>query len=138
MKHALMTAGILSIALGLFHIPRIWGKVFPHWNAEINGLSLLNRKLIQTVLIALCFSLIALGSVTLSLAGNAPYDEVQTWFLFFCFLFWLWRTAWQMIYFPYRRLNPGSRLLLLHGTLVVFIANTVAYAMPVIARFVER
>lgn len=135
MHYGLLFAGFSSIALGLFHIPRIWGTVFPHWSTEINGVSLLTRKLINTVLIALGFTLVILGSATLFLVvEKTEFSKFQVWFLFSCFIFWLWRMVWQIIYFPYRKLNPDLRLLSLHIFLIlVFLVNAIAYLAPVIA-----
>ena len=138
-KYGLMCAGFFSIALGLFHIPHIWATVFPQWDAEIDGLSLLSRKLINTLLIALCLALGALGLTTSLLAGdNSHFDRLQVWFFFLCFLFWFWRTVWQILYFPYRKLNVGPRLLSLHiALIVIFVTNTMAYLAPVIAALIE-
>jgi hypothetical protein len=137
-QYGLIFAGLSSIALGVFHIPRIWGTVFPQWNTEINGISLLSRKLINTVLMALCLTVVILGSITLFIAvENSDFDRLQVRFLFFCFLFWLWRTIWQILYFPYRKLKPGPKLLSLHIVMIIiFVANTMAYLVPIIATFV--
>lgn len=134
MHYGLLFAGFSSIALGLFHIPRIWGTVFPHWSTEINGISLLSRKLINTVLVALCLTLIILGFSTLLLIKENPaYGSIRVWFLFFCFIFWAWRLVWQIMYFPYRKLNPGRQLLILHIVLIaIFLANTFAYLASII------
>jgi hypothetical protein len=120
--------------LGIFHIPQIWGTVFPQWNTEINGISLLSRKLINTVLVALGLTLVILGSATLLLIKeNPPYSAIRVWFLFFCFIFWAWRLVWQIMYFPYRKLNPSRQLLILHIVLIaIFLANTFAYLAPII------
>jgi hypothetical protein len=98
-QYGLLFAGFSSIALGVFHIHQIWGTVFTQWNTEINGLSLLSRKLINTVLVALCLSVVVLGSATLFMAIRQPdFNIIQVWFYFFCFIFWLWRAVWQIIY----------------------------------------
>jgi hypothetical protein len=137
--YGLLFAGVSSIALGIFHIPRIWGIVFVTWHAEINSLSLLNRKLVNTVFIAFCLALVALGTLTLFLAGSDfKFDRFQVWFLALCLLFWVWRLIWQILYFPYRKLKPGPRLLFLHIALIVtFAVNAIAYAVPVFAAFID-
>lgn len=137
--YGLVFAGVSSIALGIFHIPRIWGVVFTTWHAEIDSMSGLSRKLVNTVFIALCLALVALGALTLFLAGSdLQFDRFQVWFLALCLLFWVWRLIWQVMYFPYRKLKPGARLLSLHIALVViFAVNTIAYAVPVFATFIE-
>lgn len=139
MMYGLVFAGVSSIVLGIFHLPRIWGIVFTTWHAEINSLSLLNRKLVNTVFIALCFALVALGTLTLFLVGSDfQFDRFQVWFLALCLLFWIWRLIWQIFYFPYRKLKPGSRLLSLHIALIVsFAVNTIAYAAPVFSAFID-
>ena len=133
--YGLVFAGVTSIALGIFHIPRVWGAVFTTWHAEINNLSLLNRKLVNTVLVAFCLALVALGTLTLFLAGSdLQFDRFQIWFLVLCLLFWVWRLIWQILYFSYRKLKPGPRLLSLHIALIfIFAVNAIAYAVPVIA-----
>jgi hypothetical protein len=46
--------------------------------------------------------------------------------------------VWQLLYFPYRKLKPGPRLLSLHIALIVtFLVNTIAYAVPVFAAFID-
>lgn len=139
MMYGLMFAGISSIVLGIFHIPGIWGIVFTTWHAEINSLSLLNRKLVNTVFIALCLALVALGALTLFLVGSdVQFDRFQVSFLVLCLLFWVWRLIWQILYFPYRKLKPGSRLLSLHIALIaIFAVNAIAYAVPVFAAFMN-
>ncbi|MFH0934556.1 MAG: hypothetical protein V1879_05065 [Pseudomonadota bacterium] len=131
--YGLLFAGVSSILLGIFHLPRIWGMVFTTWHAEIDSLSPLNRKLVNTVFIALCFALLAFGTLTLLLAGgDSRSDGFRIWFLALCLLFWIWRLIWQFVYFPYRKLKPGSRLLSLHvGLIVIFAVDVVAYAVPV-------
>ena len=140
MMYGLMFAGISSIMLGIFHIPRIWGIVFTTWHAEINSLSLLNRKLVNTVFIAFCLALVALGTLTLFLVGSDfQFDRFQVWFLALCLLFWVWRLIWQILYFPYRTLKPGPQLLSFHIALIVtFAVNAIAYAAPVFAAFVNN
>lgn len=135
MQYGLIFAGLSSLLLGIFHIPLIWGTVFPRWNTEINGTSLLSRKLINTVLVALGLTLAFLGSATLFLIKDTPENNtIRVWFLFSCSLFWLWRTIWQILYFPYRKLNPGPKLLFLHiGMIVIFVVNTLAYLVPIVA-----
>ncbi len=135
MQYGLIFAGLSSIALGIFHVPQIWGTVFPHWNAEINGISLLSRKLINTVLVALGITLIILGSTTLLLTTETPACKTfRVWFLFACFIFWAWRLGWQIMYFPYLKLNPSRQLLFLHIILItIFLANAFAYLAPIIA-----
>jgi hypothetical protein len=137
--YGLVFAGVSSIALGIFHIPRIWGIVFTTWHAEINSLSNLNRKLVNTVFFAFCLALVALGTLTLFLVGNdSQLYRFQAWFLALCLLFWIWRLIWQILYFPYRKLKPGSRLLTLHIALIVtFAVNVVAYGVPVFAAFMN-
>ena len=136
-QYGLMFAGVSSIALGIFHVPQIWGAVFSTWHTEINGLNLLNRKLVNTVLVAFSLALVALGTLTLLLAGSDfPFDRFQVWFLALCLFFWVWRLVWQILYFPYRKLKPGLPLLSLHIVLIVtFAVNAIAYALPVYAAF---
>ncbi len=139
MKYGLLCAGFFSIALGLFHIPRIWTTVFTQWGAEMNGLSPLSHKLINTILVALFLLGVALGLMTFVIAwDNLHSDGPQVWFLFFCFLFWLWRTIWQILYFPIRKLKPGPWLSSLHMALIViFVINTAAYLTSVMAVLME-
>jgi hypothetical protein len=139
MMYGLVFAGASSIMLGIFHMPRVWGIVFTMWHAEINSLSLLNRKLVNTVFVAFCLALVALGTLTLFLVGSdSQFDKFQVWFLALCLLFWVWRLIWQILYFPYRKLRPEPRLLSLDIALIVtFAVNTVAYAVPVFAAFLN-
>lgn len=137
MQYGLMFAALSSIALGIFHMPPVWARVFSHWSSEVDSLSLLTRKLINTVLVALGIVLLILGSLTLLFIKETPSNVViRVWFLLCCFVFWLWRVSWQIAYFPYGKLNPGFSLLLFHvGLIIVFAINTVVYLVPVIASF---
>jgi hypothetical protein len=128
----LLLAGVFSIALGILHIPGIWEIAFPQWHAEIGSLSLLHRKLVNTVLVALCLAAVAFGLTTLLLAGSYPqFDSFQVWFLFFCFLFWLWRLLWQIFYFRYGEMKQWQHI----TVIVMFAVNTIAYVAPVFAAF---
>jgi hypothetical protein len=95
--------------------------------------------LVNTVFIAFCRALVALGTLTLFLAGSdLKFDRFQVWFLALCLLFWVWRLIWQILYFPYRKLKPGPRLLTFHIALIVtFAVNAIAYAVPVFAAFID-
>lgn len=139
MQYVLMCAGVFTIAVGIFHIPFIWAKAFAQWDAEMNALSPLSRKLINTVLVALCLAAVIIGLTTFLLAaGSSHFDRIQVWFFFFCFLFWLWRTVWQILYLPVRRRKEGSGLLLFRIALfVIFVINTAAYLAPVAATLIE-
>lgn len=127
-------AGISSVALGIFHFPPVWQMVFTRWSHEINNLSLLSRKLINTLLIALALALLILGFATLiyaekTLIGTSSYF----WFWVLCCLFWFWRLLWQLMYFPIAKLNLDSRLKFLNAVLIViFIINFLAYLAPII------
>jgi hypothetical protein len=130
-------AALSSFALGLFHMPPVWTRVFSHWNTEMDSLSQLTQKLINTVLVAFGLALMILGSLTtLLFIETSAGGVIRAWFLLFCSVFWLWRTIWQVAYFPYRKLNPRRELLLFHvGLIVTFVINTVAYLVPAIAMF---
>lgn len=133
--YGLVFAGVTSILLGILHIPRVWGMVFTSWHAEVGGLSTLNRKLVDTILVALGLALATLGLLTLSLAGGEfRPGSFQVWFLALCSVFWIWRLIWQLSYFPIRKLKPGSRLLSLHLALVVvFAVNAAVYSVSAFA-----
>lgn len=140
MRFGLLVAGGFSLALGLLHLPRIWGAVFRQWNAELEAMSLLGRKLVTTVLVAFFLALIVLGMTTLSLAkGGEPLDgPFQLPFFAACCLFWIWRLVWQVLYFTPRVLNPARWMLVLHaGLIVIFAVNAASYSMPLLATLVR-
>lgn len=135
-ESGLLFGGISSIALGALHFPPIWGAVFTHWGDETGKLGLLHRKLINTVLVALALAVIIMGCMTLLLAKETGgLDAFRLYFLAFCALFWLWRTVWQIAYFPYGKLKPKPGLLVFHIALIlIFMLNTLVYSAPVLGR----
>jgi hypothetical protein len=137
MQYGLMFAGVSSIALGIFHIPRVWTACFPQWLPGINSLSLLNRKMVNTLLSALGMTLAVLGSATLiSLTQKPEANGFQMWFYLLCLALWVWRLVWQILYFPYRKINPIPQISALHVALIiVFLLNSVAYFAPLVAEY---
>ena len=133
----LLIGGISSIALGALHFPPIWGAVFTHWRDEIGRLGLVQRKLVNTVLVALALTLIIMGCLTLLIVRDSgELDAFRLYFLACCALFWLWRTVWQIAYFPYSKLKQRPRSLVYHPAFtLLFVLNTLAYAVPLLSRF---
>ncbi len=138
MTHAIAAAGILPLALAAIHIPGIWQLVFPNWEKETAGMSLVNRKALTTVLIALTLSLLIFAVTSLLYAeAMASAEGLAAGITIAYSLFWLWRALWQMFYFvpsklALTRTGHDRRLLRLHYSLIViFIALFTIYLLPV-------
>jgi len=123
MNIGIVIAGILSLALAVFHIPRVWQYVFPDWKREIEKTGILNRKLANTVLMALTVLLLVFASISLIYADELSQGEGLAAGIAVAYsLFWLWRLIWQAIYFKPSKAEHGLKLLLLHYSLIVIFA----------------
>ncbi len=133
MKIGILVAGILSLLLAILHIPQVWQYFFPSWTRELEKLSLVNRKLVTTILVALALTLLVFALTSLIYAeelslGGGLATGIATAYS----LFWLWRTLWQVFYFVPSRIEHDNKLLIFHYSLiVVFIVLFVVYLLPV-------
>lgn len=132
----IFVAGLFTLTLSIFHVPPIWKKFFPKWSKEINNLDLLNRKLINTILIALSLMLLIFGFVSIALPNELGYGRgLAKGLLIALSLFWFWRAIWQLIYFPPSKIEHNNLLLFLNYSVVVIsMINGILYFLPIVIR----
>lgn len=129
---AVIAGGILSLMMAWFH--RGFYVLFG-WRREFEKILPVNAKIFYTIHLAL--TLLFLGFAVLSLVyfhelGRG--EGLAAGVTLFYSLFWLWRTAWQVVYFGPRR-SAKARKPILHCTLVaIFAALFVLYLVPSVAR----
>jgi hypothetical protein len=128
-------AGLFSLGLGIFHIPPVWRLFFPGWSKEISTLSLLHRKLIDTVLLALALMLFLFAFLSIGYSEELARAEGLAGGLSAALAaFWVWRALWQLVYFPPSKIEHNAALLVLNYSVVaVSFANTVFYFLPFVA-----
>jgi hypothetical protein len=119
--------GVLTLILALFHTQ--FYRFF-RWKAELDKLTLVNRRIIYTVHIALLLIFFGIGFATLvfakDLSAGSWTAQVVNLLLS---LFWLWRWAWQILYF---KPAPGKKPSGLHYVMVVwFLLLFLSYFIPV-------
>ena len=103
-------AGWFSFGLGVFHIPPVWRLFFPGWPKEIAALSLLHRKLIDTILLALALMLFLFAFLSIGYPEElARADGLAGGLAAALAAFWLWRALWQLAYFPPSKIEAQRR-----------------------------
>jgi hypothetical protein len=89
--------GALTLLLALFHA--LFPRVFK-WHTELPKLGPVNRRIFFTIHLALLLLFIALGAVSIAYAPElAACRGVSFGLVLALALFWLWRAAWQIVYF---------------------------------------
>ncbi len=139
LEMALIIAGGLTLGLSIFHIPQVWRQFFPTWQKEFPNLTLLNRKLINTILVALSMILLVIALITIAYSSEISRGSGLA--LGLCIglaLFWLWRAVWQWIYFPPSKIERTRMLLFLnYAVVVISILNAVLYSLPVVNAYFQ-
>ncbi len=120
---------IVGIAHVFFY--RIFG-----WRQVFARLRVLDAKVFYTLHVALLLVILVLAYASLrhsdELSRGAGLAGTLTAVLA---AFWLWRLAWQVVYFRPRRAQVGGRWLAFHcGWIALFLMLTVAYSLPIAAR----
>jgi len=128
-------AGLLTLGLGVFHIPPVWRLFFPGWSKEISALSPLNRKLIDTILVALALMLFLFAFISIGYSEElARADGLAGGLAAALAAFWVWRALWQLVYFPPSKIEHNAILLVLNYSVVVIsFANALFYFLPCVA-----
>jgi hypothetical protein len=128
-------AGVLTLGLGVFHIPPVWRLFFPGWSKETAALRLLHRKLIDTVLLALALMLFLFAFISIGYPEElARAHGLAGGLAAALAVFWLWRAVWQLAFFPPSKIEHNTALLALNYSVVaVSVANAVFYSLPFIA-----
>ncbi len=133
----IVLSGIITIGVSLFHIPPVWERFFPKWKEETGRMSLLHRKLISTVLLALALMLLVFAFASIFFAREIAVGNSLGVGLAIAFsIFWLWRAAWQVFYFPPSKIEHDTKLLVLHYSLIaICLGNSAIYGILVFSRW---
>lgn len=118
----IFTAGALTLILGIFHTTFYR---FMKWENDLKKVSEFNRNVLYTIHIALTLLIFLLAVITLLYYKELSLNKGIAFTLNIgLFLFWLWRTIYQIVYYS------GKAI---HYTLViVFLFLTISYSLPVI------
>jgi hypothetical protein len=124
--------GALTILLAIFH-SRFY-KVF-HWAKDFEKVTLINRKIIYTIHLALLLIFFMIGTLSLICAKELSQSiGLALWFNLFYAVFWIWRLVWQILYFkrPKGQKIPPIGIFLM----ILFALLILSYLLPVVNRFV--
>lgn len=128
----IISAGMLTLPIAIFHVPTFWQLMFRDWKREIKKTGVLNRQLANTLLIALTISLFIFGIISISYAKEMSQVVGMGWGITLSLaLFWLWRLVWQVIYFRRSKNEFELKLKIFHYLLIiVFTILFIAYILP--------
>jgi hypothetical protein len=132
-RGSIVTGGILMLVVGVAHL--FFHRIFT-WRDAFARVRALDAKVFYTLHVALILLAAVLGFVSVrhsdELSRGAGLGGTITALLA---AFWLWRLAWQVVYFRPRRLNLGGKWVMFHyGWVGLFAMLTVAYSIPIAAR----
>jgi hypothetical protein len=130
---SIYSGAILSLAMAVFHT-RFY-RLFK-WGEDFKRVSLLNRRVLYTVHVALLLLFFLFGLVSLIYARELSRSKGLALGINLSYSgFWLWRALWQVSYFKAaagKRPSPASLLMILW-----FLLLFVAYLTPVVVRMVK-
>ena len=126
---AIKIGGVLSDLVGIGHC--FFYRVFG-WRDDFDRTRLLTTKVLYTIHLFLIPMLFFFAYASLfhtgELAGGTPLGTAACAFYA---LFWLFRLAWQLVYFRPSRIPGIEKLLPLHYALIAcFITLASVYAVP--------
>ena len=132
-KICIILGGIFSLLMVIFHTQ--FYKLF-NWKEDFEKISVRNQRIFYTIHIALYLFFIIFAILSFVYINELSQCKGLAFGIMMGYsLFWLWRTAWQIIYFkpPKTRKDKGARkLLYLHYLLIViFLILFLAYGIPV-------
>jgi hypothetical protein len=132
-RASIVAGGILMLVVGIAHM--FFYRIFD-WREAFAKVRVLDAKVFYTLHVALMLLGLVLAYVSLrysdELSRGAGLGGTITALLA---AFWLWRLAWQVVYFRPRRLQVRGRWLMFHyGWIALFVMLTVAYSGPIAAR----
>jgi hypothetical protein len=129
---SIILGGILSGLMAVFHI-RFYATF--GWMEEFETLSVVSRKIIFTIHLALlllffCFTVVSLAnSSELSQARGVSFTVCLVYSLF-----WIWRLVWQCTRLVPTKGRPKSAFLRHYVLIFVFALLCACYAAPLAAR----
>lgn len=130
-----LISGYVHILLGIMHIPFIWSMLFKDWKREMDSVSVLHSKLINTLLLVITFFLIIVGCLLIIYREVMAMNGLNLlWLWIFISLFWWWRVFWQIISFYKINMQKSKIYLKILTILMIgsFIFNAYVFSKPII------
>ena len=129
---SIYVGGSLTLLMFLFHT-RFY-KLF-RWKMDFKKITTANKRILYTIHIALYLLFLGFSFITFNYVSELSVSTGISLGINLIFsLFWLWRTAWQIIYF---KPDKKSKLLIMHYILIiVFFLLFIAYAVPIVVRII--
>ncbi len=129
---SIYVGGVLTVLLAVFHT--LFYKRF-NWDVDFEKITVLNRRILYTVHMALLLLFFIFGGLSLIYAGELSKSTgLALGFNLLFALFWVWRTLWQFIYFKRekgKKIPPIGIMFI-----ALFILLIIAYLVPVVYRFI--
>lgn len=122
--------GFLTLGMAIFHT-RFYSKFY--WYREFRKISPVNAEIIYTVHLALLLLFFIIGFVSILYARELSRSSGAALGLnLLLAMFWLWRLAWQFVYFKTGPGRKNSPLIIILK--IVFALLFVSYLVPVLYR----
>jgi len=120
---------ILTLFLAIFHT-RFY-KLF-QWKGEFQKISVLNRRVLYTVHVALFLLFFLFAFISFTYARELSKSEGLAFGVNIAYsAFWLWRAIWQIYYFPSSKGRRPSPIW--YAMVISFFVLFVAYLIPVLS-----
>lgn len=122
MESLIKIGGIYNIVLVVFHL--LFWRIFK-WKEDLRSLSFLNRAIMQVVNLSLTIVFVIFAYISLVHTNELLSTSLGKSLLSFMALFWVARSAMQVIFF---KLNHWGSI----AFLVYFLAGSLLYGIPAI------
>jgi hypothetical protein len=131
---SILIGGVLTLLLFLFHIS--FYKLF-RWDQEFTKISVVNKKIIYTINLAITLLFLLFGVISLVYVKELARCEGLAFGICLAYaLFWLWRLIWQITYFEIPKPTTNKKSAIINYSLIiVFVLLFVAYITPVLMSF---
>jgi hypothetical protein len=118
--------GILTLFMAIFHIrfPLIF-----NWKKDYGRISEINKKIFNTIHLALLLILLIIGFLSLFYARElSECNGISFGLNLMISIFWFWRTIWQIYYFKGRTMH--------YILIAIFSILFITYLMPIIQNLI--
>lgn len=128
-KVCIVLGGALSFLMACFHTR--FHRMF-HWDKDFEKMSLLNRKILFSIHIALLLLFFLFSFLSFAYLDELADPKGLAFGITITYsAFWLWRLIWQITYFKPKKAKPGNKRPLLHYILLfVFALLFIDYLVP--------
>lgn len=129
MKYLILSGGLLTILVAVFHT-RFY-SIFG-WIRELEKISESTRRILYTIHLALLLLFLGIGLFTILFSEFLSSGSIMALtFNGILFLFWAWRTFWQLFYFKPPKNRRLIKMRRLHYLMVyVFFLLSLSYFIP--------